>query len=65
MADSGGFGRSEAAEKANEFVISGLFWKVCQACKTSTPGSNPGGASKFFRRNQYLCDAIHIALTIS
>jgi hypothetical protein len=47
MADSGGFGRSEAAEKANEFVISGLFWKVCQARKTSTPGSNPGGASNF------------------
>jgi hypothetical protein len=41
----GGFGRSQAVEKANEFVISGFFRDARQVCKTSTPGSNPGGAS--------------------
>jgi hypothetical protein len=42
---SGGFGRSQAVENANEFACLGLLRRPFQACKTSTPGSNPGGAS--------------------
>jgi hypothetical protein len=32
-------------------IIGGSFW----VCKTSTPGSNPGGASNFF---QYVTDTL-------
>jgi hypothetical protein len=51
----GGFGRIRAVpggRKSNEFAISGLFGDACQVCKTSTPGSNPGGASNFLKESE-------------
>ena len=47
MAHSGGFGRMRAAELLSKIANIAAFREAGEVCKTSTPRSNPGGASNF------------------